>query len=60
MPKRETGKNRLTIMVSSTFYRIEELIDQVYTVPSRKQFTNGPRSNLEPDIRTFPDRSGHW
>jgi len=32
MPKTGTGKNRLTIMVSSTVYGIEELLDQVYAL----------------------------
>ena len=32
MPKTGTGKNRLPIMVSSTVYGIEELLDQVYAL----------------------------
>ena len=32
MLKTGTGKNRLTIMVSSTVYGIEELLDQVYAL----------------------------
>lgn len=34
MPKREIGENRLTIMVSSAVYGIEELLDQVYALLS--------------------------